>query len=222
MSATKVKICGLTNLIDAEGAIDAGASDLGFVMGGSVLPQEIEPRAQHVRNIVRSVGARARIHLVTHLLLARDIAELAEYLGCYGIQVSEPIVVDELRALRALTDRPIIKTIATAADDFLEALGKYEPYCDEVLVDSMRAGYVGGTGVLNNLERCKAVVAAASLPVWLAGGLTADNVAGALATTGAAYADVSTGVSCYGPDFPRKDRKDPGKMRAFVAQARGL
>jgi phosphoribosylanthranilate isomerase len=222
MTVTKIKICGLTNSIDAEAAIAAGATDLGFVMGGSVLPQEIEPRAQHVRNIVRSVGTRARVHLVTHLTTAEDIADLAEYLGCYGIQVSEPIAVGELQALRSYTDRPIIKTIATYADDFLEALRRYEPYCDEVLVDSSLAGYTGGTGVLNNLERCSQVVRTAIRPVWLAGGLTPDNVAEAMAVSGAVYADVSTGVSCYGPQFPRKDRKDPEKMREFVAQVRGL
>lgn len=217
--ATKIKICGLTNAIDAQDAIDAGATDLGFVMGGSVLPQEIEPRAQHIREAIPHLDPLVHTHLVTHLFRADDIADLADYLGVYGIQVSEPIPVTELARLRAITSCPIIKTIPTMHPDWLKFLELYSPYADEILVDSSSRGYTGGTGLLNDLHRAGQVVALSPLPVWLAGGLTPENVADSLRTTYAPYADVSTGVSCFSLSYPRKDRKDPAKMRAFVTNA---
>jgi len=216
----KIKICGLTSLYDAKMAEAAGATDLGFVMGGSVLPQEIEPRAQHVREAITQL--QARTHLVTHLLLANEINDLANYINCYGIQVSEAIAVSELKKLRRLTDKPIIKTIPTNQDNYLNLLDEYTLYCNEILVDSTSSGYVGGTGSLNDLSRCANVVRVSQKPVWLAGGLTPENVADSLIKTGAHYADVSTGVSCYSLSFPRKDRKDPNKCNSFVANALGV
>ena len=220
MTTMKIKICGLTNSIDASAAVSAGATDLGFVMGGSVLPQEIEPHAQAVRLTIRSLGSSARTHLVTHLTNAKDIAELSEYIGCYGIQVSEPVDVSVLEELSLLTTKPIIKTIPTNDPNYLAVLTEYLPYCDEFLVDSTNAGYIGGTGKLNNLVRCAEIAALSPLPVWLAGGLTPDNVANSLRATGADFADVSTGVSCYSSEFPRKDRKDPEKIARFITNAR--
>lgn len=218
----RVKICGLTNAVDARAAVQAGADALGFVMGGSVLPIEIEPAAQHVRAVVAELNRSVETFLVTHLLDGREILALADYVGTSGIQISEYIPLTEMKYVRGRTDRHIIKTVVTSDDDFLEALDAYSGLADSILTDSRRAGYVGGTGQPNDWQRCRAVVDRSPIPVWVAGGLTLDNMTTAATVARPWGLDVSTGVSCFGPLFPRKDRKDPAKIGQFVTIARGL
>jgi phosphoribosylanthranilate isomerase len=216
------KICGLSNVIDALYATECGSSALGFVMGGKVLPVEVEPHAQTVREIIRLVNGRADTYLVTHLMAPKDIVDLAEYIGCSGIQISEDVGVSVAMAVRESTSKKIIKTVVAAGQASLEKLQSYEPYCDYILLDSQVAGYVGGTGATSDWTLCSELVAASSRPVFLAGGLTPQNVEEAIRATKPHGVDVSTGVSTYSPDYLRKDRKDPEKIKTFISKARSL
>ena len=56
-----VKICGVSNVIDAQKAIKNGADAIGFVMGGKVLPIEVEPHAQTVREIIKAFPGKVEI-----------------------------------------------------------------------------------------------------------------------------------------------------------------
>lgn len=216
------KICGLTNVIDAHTAIKCGATALGFVMGGKVLPVEVEPHAQTVRQIIKAVPPNIETYLVTHLLEPEEIIDLADYINSAGIQISEDIGVDKVRAVRENTRKKIIKTVVAQADSGLEKLRAYEPYCDYILLDSQVGGYVGGTGAIGDWELCRELIKQASRPVFLAGGLTPQNVEAAIRATDPHGVDVSTGVSTYSADYLRKDRKDPEKIRDFIAVARSL
>lgn len=217
-----VKICGLTNLIDAHTAVECGASALGFVMGGKVLPVEIEPHAQTVKEIIKTIPPSVDTFIVTHLLNPEDIAELAEYVRSSGIQVSEDIGVERLKKVRELTKRLIIKTVVVKDQSSIDRLKEYEPYCDFILLDSHVAGYTGGTGHTSDWQVCKSMVEAAKKPVYLAGGLTPDNLIDGIRQVSPAGVDVSTGVSTYSDSHLRKDRKDPAKIRKFVTVARSL
>lgn len=211
-----VKICGLSNVIDAEAAVSAGADALGFVMGGRVLPVEVEPRAQHVREIIKSIHGSVETFLVTHLIDPNDILELAKYVGVSGIQVSEDIGFDKLKDLRAKTDKKIIKTIVANIGSAKSSLEGYQDYCDYILLDTRAGGYTGGTGVVNDWDECASLIKISQKPVYLAGGLNPDNLLGALEKTSPAGADVSTGVSTYSEKYLRKDRKDESKIRKFI------
>jgi phosphoribosylanthranilate isomerase len=215
-----VKICGLTNIIDTTTAVEAGASALGFVMGGKVLPVEIEPPAQVVREIIRGIPAAVDTFVVTHLKEPEDILALAEYVCSSGIQISEDIGVDKVRAVRERTGRKIIKTVVVRDETSIDKLKSYEPLCDFILLDSQLAGYVGGTGATSDWNLCKRMVQTSSKPVYLAGGLNPENLSEAIRFTEPHGVDVSTGVSTHSESFLRKDRKDPEKIRAFVALAR--
>ncbi len=217
-----VKICGLTNIIDAAIAVDAGASALGFVMGGKVLPVEIEPHAQVVRAIIRTVPASVDTFVVTHLTEPEDILALAEYVCSSGIQISEDIGAERVRAVRAGTGRKIIKTVVVRDDASIDKLKSYDPFCDFILLDSQVAGYVGGTGATSDWSLCKRMIQNSGKPVYLAGGLNPENLPEAIRVTEPHGVDVSTGVSTYCESFLRKDRKDPDKIRAFVALARSV
>ena len=217
-----IKICGLTNEIDAATARDMGADALGFVMGGVVLPPEIEPHAQQVRSTVRRLGTKAKPILVTHLHTAEEILALATYTEVSGIQISEPLETAQLQAVRTAFKGEIIKTVAVRGEASFDELRRVEPYCSSILLDSCVAGYTGGTGIPSDWELCARLVTAATKPVWLAGGLIPETVATAAAITKPSGVDVSTGVSCFNPPaFARKDRKDPTRIARFIAAARG-
>jgi len=217
-----VKICGLSNVLDARCATASGATALGFVMGGKVLPVEVEPHAQTVRDIIRELPKSIETFVVTHLFDPDDIVELTEYVHASGIQISENIGVDAVRKVREMTSKRIIKTVVAGGDDCFERLKSYEPFCDFILLDSYVAGYVGGTGATSDWVVCKKLIDSASKPVFLAGGLTPDNLERAIRSTNPDGVDVSTGVSTYCPEYLRKDRKDPAKIGAFISIARSF
>lgn len=211
-----IKMCGLSNVIDAEAAVEAGATGLGFVMGGKVLPCEVEPHAQMVREIIKKIPASVDTFIVTHLLEAEGILALAEYAQSSGIQISEPIDVSVVKKVREGTSRKIIKTVTVRGEKSFEDLKKYSPYADFILLDTQVAGYVGGTGVTSDWSLCQKLIEASLNPVYLAGGLTPENVEDAIEKTRPAGVDVSTGISTYSEGYLRKDRKSLEKMKNFV------
>ncbi len=216
----KVKICGLSNEIDALAAVECGADALGFVMGGNVLPVEVEPYAQLVREIIKKIPVGVDSFLVTHLFNADDIISLANYIQSTGIQISEDINIDEVKKIRCNTDKKIIKTVVTTDPKATEKLKLYEPFCDFFLLDSRDSGYTGGTGKENNWSMCKKLIDMTNKPVFIAGGLNPNNLRNAIEMTNSYGVDVSTGVSCYSESYLRKDRKEYKKIKDFIKIAK--
>jgi len=216
----KVKICGLSNEIDALAATECGADALGFVMGGKVLPVEVEPYAQAVREIIKKLPSRVDSFLVTHLFNADDILSLSNYIQSTGIQISEDIDIKEVEKVRSNTDKKIIKTIVSTDPESEKKLKLYEPFCDYFLLDSRDSEYTGGTGKENNWELCKKLIDMTDKPVFIAGGLNPNNLKNAIEKTMPYGVDVSTGVSCHSDSYLRKDRKDGGKIKKFIEIAK--
>lgn len=214
-----VKICGLSNEIDAMIAVKNNADALGFVMGGKVMPVEVEPHAQNVRQIIKKIPKNIDTFVVTHLFDVDDIIALAEYVNSTGIQVSEDIGFEKLKQIRTRTTKKIIKTIVVD-EKSIEKLNGYSPYCDFILLDTRHSGYTGGTGVVNDWNMCKKIIEASNKPVYLAGGLTPENLIAAIKQTNPAGVDVSTGVSAYSESYLRKDRKDEIKIKKFIEIAK--
>lgn len=216
----KVKICGISNRIDAIAAINLGADCIGFVMGGKVLPVEVEPYAQWVRETIKAFPKGVDSFLVTHLWNAEDILDLSNYIKSTGIQISEDIPLEEVKKVRESTNKKIIKTVVTTDPKAEEKLKLYEPYCDFFLLDSRDSGYTGGTGKENNWEMCKKLINQTEKPVFIAGGLNPENVKGAIEETNPYGVDVSTGISSYSEEYLRKDRKDYKKIEKFIKIAK--
>lgn len=216
----KVKICGISNEIDALAAINLGADAIGFVMGGKVLPVEVEPYAQWVRETIKKFPKGVDSFLVTHLFDGDDILDLSNYIKSTGIQISEDIDIEEVKKVRKNTDKKIIKTVVTTDPKAFEKLKLYEPYCDYFLLDSRDSGYTGGTGKENNWGKCKELIDITEKPVFIAGGLNPENVRGAIEKTTPYGVDVSTGISCYSESYLRKDRKNHKKVEKFIKIAK--
>jgi phosphoribosylanthranilate isomerase len=216
-----IKICGISNEIDAMCAIKSGADAIGLVMGGRVLPVEVEPYAQHVRQFIKKFPRDIDIFLVTHFWTGDDILALAQYIGSTGIQVSEDIDLEEIKFVRQNWDGKIIKTIVSNDPLAEEKIRKYQPYCDLFLLDSRFSGYTGGTGFENNWDKCRELINIMEKPAYIAGGLNPENVVDAIGRTNPFGVDVSTGISTFNDSNLRKDRKDPEKIRKFIELVKG-
>ena len=205
-----VKICGLTNRDDAMEAIDAGADFLGFnTWKGTKRFIDLEQSADWIAGLSRSVCRVALLvnasRLETERVAGLSFVDVLQFHG------------DEDGAFckwAAGLGKPIIKAIrARGAGAFAEA-GTFST--QHVLLDTHVAGEFGGTGVRVEVEPVLRFKRAhPGLSLWLAGGLTPENVAAAVREIRPRVVDVSSGVESA------PGRKDAEKMRAFVAAARG-
>jgi phosphoribosylanthranilate isomerase len=211
---TWIKICATTNLDDAFAGIDAGANALGFVLAPSTRRITPEAAAEIIAALPLTVE---KIGVVVNET-PRRLADLARRLGLSGIQLHGDEPPDQLPEYRrALGLRKLIKTLQARKllDDptILDGYLRMRHSIDAILLDSGVPGARGGTGVAFDWNAALPIVARIKevLPVVIAGGLTPDNVADALRLFDPCGVDVVSGVEL------ETGKKDPGKLRAFVA-----
>ncbi len=226
----RVKICGVTTAADAALVAAAGADAIGlnFVQGS---PRQLDrSRGRDVAVAIPAgvlrVGVFAGMPAVDMLRIARelnlDAIQLHGHLDGTQAPVDPPERCGELaglpviRAVRLETSRPDTDAL-TAARQWIAAAVAAGAAPAMVIVDAAVSrgtapGRLGGTG---DRVDWAALARAGSLPVPMAvaGGLTPDNVAEAIRMTGLSAVDTASGVEAA------PGRKDPEKVRAFVAAA---
>jgi anthranilate synthase/indole-3-glycerol phosphate synthase/phosphoribosylanthranilate isomerase len=131
-----------------------------------------------------------------------EVNEIADEAGIDLIQLSGNEPWDDCM----LANRPVINAVHGAAAIDLAALAADGPIA--LMLDASR-----GTGALADLAA--AADLAAQIPVWLAGGLSPDNVRAAIAAVHPWLVDVSTGVETGGA-------KDPARIAAFIDAVHGV
>lgn len=198
----KVKICGTTNWADAKAALDAGASALGFNFYRPS-PRYIAPRA--AGEIIRRMPRRASAVGVFVDEPTERVLTMAQAAGVTLVQLHGRELP---RAVSALRERYLVIKAFQVRSDFVPA--RLARYADAAafLLDGFRVGLLGGTGQTFDWR-----LASASKrygPVILAGGLTPENVARAIAEVEPFAIDVSSGVEA------RPGKKDARKIRALM------
>ena len=206
-----VKICGLTQPSDVHNAARAGAVYCGFVF----FPKS--PRnvsfAQAAAMAVEAPIGLAKVALTVDaddaFLDALTATVPLDVLQLHGTETPER--VQEVKARYGL---PVMKAIGVADAGDLPALDAYMKVADQILVDAKppkNANLPGGNGLTFDWR----LIAGRrwSVPWMLAGGLTPQNVAEAIAMTGARQIDVSSGVESA-PGV-----KDAALIAAFVEAA---
>ena len=216
---TWIKICGTTNLDDALASIAAGADALGFIFTES--PRRIAPEAA-AEIIAALPEAIEKIGVVVNETPG-ELARVGEAVGLTGFQLHGDEPPDQLPEYRrALFGRKLLKTL-----QIRELLGeprKLHGYLqqreniDAILLDSGSPAARGGTGVPFDWNAAVPIVKRIKeiCPVIIAGGLNPDNVAEAIRVFEPFGVDVVSGVE------REIGKKDPGKLRAFIAAARDL
>ena len=201
---TRIKICGITRPEDALRAAELGADAIGLIFfAGS---------ARHVTP-TRALEVIARLPpFVTTVGLFVDAprAEVDAVLSAVPLDLLQ-FHGDEAPAYCESFGRPYIKAIAAAPGvDLLQSAG-FHARARALLVDAYVPGVAGGTGVQADWS---AIPRNLPIPVVLAGGLHAGNVAEAIRTVQPWAVDVSSGVE------QSRGIKDHNKMAAFVRGVR--
>lgn len=196
---TKIKLCGLSRPQDIRAANELKPEFVGFVFAPTskryVTPQQAEALKGLLSAEIQAVGVFVN-EPVEHIaqLLNKGVIDLAQLHG----GESE----DDLRQLRALTDKPIIQAVRVRSEQDIQLAE--QSTADYILLDSgAGTGTTFDWGLLQTLNR----------PYFLAGGLGLHNVEQAVEELKPYAVDVSSGIETDGV-------KDPAKMAAFVAAVR--
>jgi phosphoribosylanthranilate isomerase len=202
--SVRVKICGITNLDDARIAVEAGADMIGFIFC------ETSPRFVTLRTVA-DIATQLPPHIAKvgvfvnpdEDLVMRAIADCAlNILQFHGDEPPEFCTQFGLMSMKAFRMRD---------EASLRALPDYQT--DAWLLDTYAPDKAGGTGTTFNWDLA---IAAQKLgkPIFLAGGLTPENVTEAVQRVQPFAVDVSTGVEAS------PGKKDHAKVKAFIMAAK--
>ena len=180
----KVKVCGVRRLEDAEAAIAAGAWALGFIFYRPS-PRYIEPAA--VKKITENLPDSL---LKVGVFVDVPIDAVNRTLRAAGLNAAQLHGAESPDDVRRVEADTVLKAFRVKADFDPEVLDRYQG-C-HVLLDTYRKGQEGGTGEVFDWDIAQSV--SRRLPLVLAGGLNAENVAQAIQTAQPMAVDVSSGV----------------------------
>ncbi len=198
---TRVKVCGITRPEDAVLAAEAGAAAIGMILWpGSpraVTTDQARAIVAALPPLVQAVGVFVNAPPV-------DVARAAAAIGLDLVQLHGDEQADQWRGF----EWPIVRatSLETAGGDAWDGIAR------AWLLDAHDPRRRGGTG--RTIDWDAAAGVARRRAVILAGGLTADNVAQAIARVRPAAVDVSSGVE-RAPGI-----KEAARLRAFVAAVR--
>ena len=213
---TRVKICCISSLDEAQLAIRKGADAVGLVGEMPSGPGTISDRK------IREIAAEIPPPIGCFLLTAEEKSdEIAEHLLRTGVPTVQLVrhlsVAESLNLGRVLLTTRRVQVIHMEDESALELIPKYEPYVHAFLLDSGRPSAetpeVGGTGRTHDWSLSRKFVEKTRKPVFLAGGLTPENVQEAILTVRPFGVDVCTGVRSNG-------HLDPKKLEEFMGAVR--
>jgi phosphoribosylanthranilate isomerase len=202
MSRVFVKICGVTTPEDAAMVAAAGADAIGVnLWPGS--KRHVTPDA--ARDILAAIPAGV---LKVGVFVDAPVSEVERQLDALSLDRAQ-LHGDEPAAHFGHLDPRLVRVVRIRDESSFEREDGWSPAL--WLYDAHVDGY-GGAGVV---APWSLIAARARRPFLLAGGLTPENVADAIRATRADGVDVASGVESS------QRRKDPAKVVAFIAAARG-
>ena len=207
INGVRLKVCGITSLVDADAADAVGADCLGFIF-----------HAKSPRNVAATQYAAMKERLPPRKKVAVCVepsaVELAalEKLGfdLFQIHFAAETTVATLGAWSQLAGRNRL-WLAPKLPPSQDVKPEWLTFADTFLLDTFHADKFGGTGETGDWPKFKRHREAHPGKTWiLSGGLTPANIAAAVTSTGAKFVDVNSGVE-QAPGI-----KSPAKLQALV------
>jgi phosphoribosylanthranilate isomerase len=203
---TRVKICGITRLEDAELAVGLGAWALGFILWPSSR-RAVEPAV--AAGIAAAMRRRTELVGVFVNPTLDEVAHAADALHLTHVQLHGDEGPAFCAEARRRSGCRVIKAVRVASGADIQDLERF--HTDVHLLDAAVAGQRGGSG--QAFDWALAAKRRTDVPLILSGGLTAENVADGIATVRPFAVDVASGVEAA-PGI-----KDPDRLAAFFAAA---
>jgi phosphoribosylanthranilate isomerase len=207
----RVKVCCIASLDEARAAVRAGASALGLVSampsGPGVIPDAL------IAEIAARVPPGVASFLLTSCTSVDGIVEQQRRLRPNTLQLCDDLPEGahaELR--RALPGIALVQVVHVDGEEAVARATAAAPHVDAILLDSgnqkLAVKELGGTGRRHDWQISRRIREAVGVPLYLAGGLRADNVGEAVAGVGPFGLDVCSGVRTDG-------HLDASKLDAF-------
>lgn len=195
-----VKICGITNVEDARAAVELGADILGFVMAES--PRRADPA--FIKSISELPVLKVAVVVTSEAEPDREVMNLLEkgYIDAVQFHGDE-----SPRSLRGFS-YPCYKALRIKDSGDSDDIGRYPG--PRVLLDAWSKDAYGGTGErIDDISVKKAVEVR---PLWIAGGLSPDNIRSVVESYNPELIDASSQLESS------KGKKDFKKMKKFFAE----
>jgi phosphoribosylanthranilate isomerase len=204
---TLIKICGITNSIDAVNASRLGVDMLGFVFYGKSKRYIDRKSAARIINELPDTVAKVGVFVDEDADTVRAIAREA---GLDALQLHGDEQPDYCSMLKG--EFKVIKAFRVKDEKDLQDVNSYD--VDYYLIDTYKHSLAGGTGEIFDWKMLKGFEF--SRPLILSGGLNAGNVARAIAEVAPYCVDVSTGVE------ESHGRKSFELLNKFVKEVRRI
>lgn len=214
----RVKICCISSQTEAALAVSYGADALGLVSempsGPGVISDEL------AREIAARMPPAVASFLLTSRQSAEGIIEQQRYVRSNTLQIVDRLTRGTYQDLRsALPGVALVQVIHVSGEESLEEALRVEPDVDALLLDSgnqrLAVKVLGGTGRTHDWNMSRRIVEQVSKPVFLAGGLNAENVRDAVEQVRPFGVDICSGVRTNG-------ELDESKLAALFAQVNGI
>ncbi len=186
----RVKICGITKPAQADEIARMGATAIGFICVPSsprfVTPDQIRAARDRLSVKIDTIGVFANTS-------SEEIYQIVAATGLNAVQLhasESPEFCDRLRQL--LPNIELIKALRIRTSESLTQANAYSRVVDTLLLDAYHPTNLGGTG--QTLDWHSLQTFSPSLPWFLAGGLTPENISDALTEISPNGIDLSSGV----------------------------
>ena len=217
MTPPKVKICCISSVEEARLAVVCGAAALGLVSampsGPGVIDEDL------IAEIIRAVPPPIATFFLTSRQHADAIIEQQQQ-RCRPntLQLVDAVAeVELIRLRRALPGIALVQVIHVTGPESIDEAYAVAPHVDAILLDSgnQKRGVkeLGGTGRVHDWTISRTIRERCGKPLFLAGGLKADNVREAIDQVQPFGLDLCSGVRTDG-------KLDESKLRAFILAAR--
>lgn len=196
----RVKICCIASIKEAWMAITHGASAVGLVSdmpsGPGIIPES------HIAEIARVIPPTVSSVLLTKKQHTESIVTQQRRTGVNTIQICDTFLGDYAELKHTLPGIKIVQVIHVTGKSSIEKACSVAPYVDALLLDSgnqhLLVKELGGTGRIHDWNMSKKIRESVDIPVFLAGGLTPENIAEAVDQVAPFGVDVCTGVRTEG------------------------
>jgi phosphoribosylanthranilate isomerase len=214
--APRVKICCIGSVDEAALAIECGASALGLVSDMPSGPGVISDK--RIAEIAATVPPAIGTFLLTARQRVADIVEQQRFCRTNTVQICDHLTVGTHRDLKdALPGIAVVQVVHVTGPESVDEAARVAPDVDAILLDSgnqkLAVKELGGTGRTHDWTLSRAIRERIGIPLFLAGGLTPENVGQAIDEVGPFGLDLCSSVRTDG-------QLDAAKLKRFFAVVR--